>query len=93
MDLRDHPFSPENIARECGASDTHEDRVFDRYVTDVEKLLGHTVDGNDVDYWTGGHPEGDGYSLDECSDMFDRGMSAKDYVDTVKKRERYKKPV
>ncbi|MFC2248762.1 hypothetical protein ACETRX_03975 [Labrys portucalensis] len=83
MDLADHPFSVENIARESGASNFSERRWL-RWCRQAELLLGHDLDGNDVD------EAGCGYSLDEASNAFDRGLSPNDYVLNVILRPRYR---
>ncbi len=84
-ELSDHPFSAENIARESGASDKSEAAWF-RWIDKAEKLIGHDLDGDDV----GG--VGCGYSWDEASDYFDRGVTPHAYVVMVGSRLRYRKP-
>lgn len=86
IDLDDHPFSPKNIALESGAPDKSE-RAWLRWVAQVEKLLGHNLDGNDVD------GQGCGYSLDEGGSMFDGGATPEAYVADVRSRPRYRAPV
>lgn len=82
MDLSNHPFSPESVARESGAPDKSE-RAWLRWVRDAERLLGHDLDGKDVD------AQGCGYSLDEAHEFFRRGEAASVYVATVRNRSRY----
>lgn len=82
-DLSDHPFSPENIARENGLPNDLE-LSWLRYVKEVERLLGHDVDGNDPDF-----EHGVGYSLDECYRYWDARKSPHGYVMTVFGRDRY----
>ncbi|GAA5666016.1 hypothetical protein Brsp07_04525 [Brucella sp. NBRC 14130] len=82
-DLSDHPFSPENIAYELGGSDKSE-RAWLRWCGDAERLLGHSLDGADVD------GKGEGYSIDEAFERFERGESASAYVAMVKDRPRYR---
>jgi hypothetical protein len=83
QDLADHPFSQESIARESGA-DTGSDRAWSRFCDDCERLLGHDLDGNDVEQ------NGCGYSLDEAYDVWRSGKTAHAYVAMVGARERYK---
>lgn len=82
MELNDHPFSPENVARESGMPDQTE-RAWLRFVKECERLLGHDLDGND----TAGFDCG--YSIDEAYDRWRAGSSAPGYVDEIKKRDRY----
>ena len=86
IDLEDHPFSPQNIARESGASDAGE-RAWLRWLARVEQLLGHDLDGDDV------KEQGCGYSLDEAVRVYDTGMAAEAYVAEVRSRPRYQAPV
>lgn len=81
-DLIDHPFHPAQVAHEGGASDAGERRWF-TFVAEAERLLGHDLDGNDVD------EAGCGYSLDEAYDAWEAGSSASAYVANVKARPRY----
>jgi hypothetical protein len=81
-DLADHPFSPENIARESGVPDRSE-LAWSRWVDKAEALLGHDLDGNDMDL------AGCGYSMDESFDKFRDGMAPEAYVSLVRGRERY----
>ena len=82
-DLSDHPFSPENIAKESGAPDTSE-RAWLRFAAAVERELGHDLDGSDV------NGNGEGYSLDEAFAEFRKGTEAAAYVAMVRGRARYK---
>lgn len=82
-ELSDHPFSPESVASESGASDRSE-RAWLKWVGDVERLLGHDIDGNDVD------AAGDGFSMDEAYDRFRDGATAFGYSAVVKGRARYR---
>ncbi len=82
-DLNEHPFSPESVAFESGASDNSE-RKWLRWIDTAERLIGHDLDGNDVEQ------KGCGYSLDEAYDMFRKGTTPHAYVVTVGSRERYK---
>lgn len=86
MELADHPFSPENIAYESGAPDKSE-RAWIKFVNECERLLGHSLDGGD-DY-TAKTPTGEGYSLDEAYEVWERGKSAHAYVAMVTSRDRY----
>lgn len=81
-DLSDHPFSPDNVARESGASDRSE-RAWLRFCADARRLLGHDIDGNDV------NAAGCGYSIDEAYEVFEAGKTAHAYVAMVTSRERY----
>jgi hypothetical protein len=81
-DLADHPFSRESIARESGEPDSTE-RAWSRWVDKAEALLGHDLDGNDVEM------AGCGYSMDESYDKFGEGMTPEEYVALVKARDRY----
>lgn len=81
-DLADHPFSPESVARESGASDKSE-RAWLRFADECERLLGHDLDGND------GNAKGCGYSLDEAHDVWRSGKTAHAYVAMVISRDRY----
>lgn len=82
-DLADHPFSPQSVAAESGASDTGE-RAWLSWCAAAEKHLGHDLDGNDV------NASGDGFSLDEAYDRFRDGATAFGYSAVVKGRARYK---
>lgn len=81
-DLNAHPFSPASVAREGGAPDRSE-RAWLRWAAKVERLLGHDIDGNDVD------GKGCGYSLDEAHDYFRKGATAHSYAALVGSRDRY----
>lgn len=83
-DLSDHPFSPENVARESGAYDRSE-AAWLRFAAVVERGLGHDLDGCDPNFC-----DGEGYSLDEAFYEFSRGTTAEHYVADVKGRDRYK---
>lgn len=86
QDLADHPFSPESIAFESGAPSKSEAAWY-RWAGEVERLLGHDLDGNDVEI--NGTP-GEGYSIDEALDRFEAGASPHAYVAMVTSRERYR---
>lgn len=74
----DHPFSPENVARESGAISTSEANWL-RWVGKAERIAGHDLDGDqDVD----------GYSLDFAFEAFRAGMSAADHVASFQGRGR-----
>lgn len=82
-DLSDHPFSPENIRYESGAAASSE-AAWLRWCATTEKLLGHDLDGNDV------NNAGDGFSIDEAYVVFSlNGWASKRYVDLVQSRPRY----
>ncbi|OHV73360.1 hypothetical protein [Ensifer sp. LCM 4579] len=81
-DLNEHPFSPASVAREGGHPDRSE-RAWLRWVDEAERLLGHDLDGSDVE------GKGCGYSLDEAFVCFARGEAASVYVATVQNRARY----
>jgi hypothetical protein len=81
-DFNDHPFSPQNVVRESGASDRSE-RAWLKWCADAERLFGHDIDGNDV----GG--KGCGYSLDEAYDHFCKGTTPHAYVAMAASRDRY----
>ena len=77
-ELADHPFSPENVARESGAPNTSEADWL-RWVAKAERIAGHDMDGDqDVD----------GYSLDFAFEAFRAGMSAADHVASFQGRGR-----
>ena len=80
MELSQHPFSQENISRELN---DQSDAAWLRWCAEAERLLGHDLDGNDVDQ------TGDGYSLDEAYDVFRQGHSAHAYAAMVGSRDRY----
>jgi hypothetical protein len=82
QDLMDHPFSPEAVAFEGGA-DSKSDKAWYRFHDECERLLGHDLDGNDVEQ------NGCGYSQDEAYDVWRSGKSAHAYVAMVVSRERY----
>lgn len=82
-ELSDHPFSPESVAAESGASDPSE-RAWLKWVSAVEGHLGHDIDGNDVE------GAGDGFSMDEAYDRFCDGATAFGYSAVVKGRSRYR---
>ena len=62
-DLDDHPFSAANIAREGGTPDASDARWL-KWAAEVERLLGHDLDGNENE---------DGYSLDFAYEAFSAG--------------------
>lgn len=80
-DLSNHPFSVENVAREIGCSDS--DTEWERFYDEVERLLGHDLDGNDI------NGVGDGYSIDEACIAWQAGSSAHAFVAMVSSRDRY----
>jgi len=57
-----------------------------QWVSVAEGLLGHDLDGNDV------NAAGCGYSLDEAHERFNAGMSPSQYASTVRSRARYRAP-
>ncbi|KFL31454.1 hypothetical protein JP75_07835 [Devosia riboflavina] len=85
QDLADHPFSAENVASESGAPDRSE-RSWLKFADECERLFGHSLDGNDPD------GKGDGYSIDEAHEHWERGTSAQGYVTMAASRERYRIP-
>lgn len=91
QDLADHPFSAENIAYESCACSNKSEAAWLKFVAECERLLGHDLDGNDPDaFGNPGSEAGDGYSLDEAGEYFDRGATAHAYVAIVGSRERYR---
>lgn len=80
--LNEHPFSPISVARESGMSDRSE-RAWLKWAAEAECLLGHDLDGNDV------NGAGCGYSIDEAYDAWVRGKTVHAYVSTVTNRNRY----
>lgn len=88
MDIASHPFSPTSVARESGAPDRSE-RAWLRWCAEAERLLGHSLDGNDPDAFDPRQTGGDGYSLDEAQERFRQGEPATAYVATVRRRARY----
>ncbi len=74
--------SSENVARESGRDQGNANWL--RRCNQAELLLGHDLDGNDVDQ------AGCGYSLDEAYDVFRKGTLASLYVITFKARDRYR---
>lgn len=83
MNLDDHPFSNRYIRLESGSADTSM-TAWLGWVKYAEKLLGHSLDGDDQNNLTGC-----GYSLDEAGSLFDAGWSASRYVAEVQGRDRY----
>lgn len=81
-DLADHPFSRENIARESGIPDQTE-AAWLRFVNECERLLGHSLDGDDTASFDCG------YSIDEAYDKWQAGYAPQGYVAEIRKRERY----
>ena len=61
---------------------------WDRWIAKAEKLIGHSLDGNDS---VAARANGSavGYSLDEALDMFRAGTEPQAYVAMVATRERY----
>lgn len=55
------------------------EREWERWVQRVEKLLGHSLDGNQ---------QRDGYSLDYANDAFEDGLKPADYVFEVRDNQR-----
>lgn len=88
-DLADHPFSPENIAYESGVFSTASDEAWERWAAEVERLLGHSLDGNDPDSFDPAKTGGDGYSIDEAFNRFSQGASAHAYYAQIVVRDRY----
>lgn len=89
QDLADHLFSSENIAYELGASSKSE-RAWEKFVSECERLMGHSLDGNDPQAFDPRQTGGEGYSLDEAYEVWERGKSAHAYVSMVTSRERYR---
>lgn len=83
-DLSEHPFSPQSVAFEGGASG---DREWYLWLREAERLIGHSLDGNDPDF-----EHGDGYSMDEAYNEWEAGKAPQAYVSDVKGRARYKRP-
>ena len=83
MDLDDHPFSPKNVAYESGRPDAGE-RKWLAFCKDAEAALGHSLDGDDQ------NQSGCGYSMDEAFGAFEAGMTAAEYAEEVKGRDRYR---
>ena len=76
-ELSDHPFSPENVARESGAPSSEAEWL--RWIAKAERIAGHDMDGDqDVD----------GYSLDFAFEAFRAGLSAADHVASFQGRGR-----
>lgn len=77
-DLSEHPFSPENIARESGAPDQSE-RAWGRWLDKAEKLIGENLAC--CCEWE------DGCSLDFAYEAFRKGHVPASYAaDTAKKK-------
>ena len=72
QDLADHPFAI-HMAAESRSSPT--ERAWERFWAKCEKLLGHSLDGND---------DTDGYSIDGAYAAFDAGATAEQYVAEVR---------
>lgn len=83
MDLQDHPFHPDQVARESGEAPTGERRWL-AWCGEAETLLGHSLDGDDVE------GRGCGYSLDEAGDAFAAHQTPAQYTETVRARPRYR---
>lgn len=81
--LNEHPFSPASVARESGEPDLS-DRAWFKWAAEVERLLGHDLDGDDT------NGEGCGYSIDEANNAWADGKSAHAYVAIVTSRDRYR---
>ncbi len=90
QDLADHPFSAENIAYESGSYTPRDERKWLAFANECERLLGHDLDGNDPDAFDATKTGGDGYSIDEAIEAFERGTTAHAYVAMVTSRERYR---
>lgn len=56
------------------------ERRWERWVDKVEKILGHSLDGNQVI---------DGFSLDFAYDAFGTGITADSYADEIRSSEAY----
>lgn len=80
-DLSDHPFSPQSVAAESGEIASLSSWL--AFCTVVERLLGHSLNGNDV------KGAGCGYSIDEAHDVWRAGKSAHAYVAMITSRDRY----
>lgn len=55
-------------------SDALKPSAFEKWAARVEKIVGHNLDGDQSN---------DGYSLDFALEMFNRGMSVKDYAASI----------
>lgn len=88
IDLADHPFSRENIARELGEYTAPSEAAWLAWLATAERLLGHDLDGNDPAAFDPTQ-DGCGYSLDEALISFERGDTPHAYAVTVGSRERY----
>lgn len=86
-DLADHPFSPENIASESGEGGSLE-RSWMRWSSEVERLLGHILDGCDPAAFDASKA-GCGYSIDEALEQWKAGTTPHAYVAMVTSRDRY----
>lgn len=53
-----------------------EDTAWDRWIARVEKLVGHDLDGDQGR---------DGYSLDNCVEMFEAGKTVSEALQTITK--------
>jgi hypothetical protein len=72
-DLSEHPFE---VFRRGESFVSDDERAWLRFVRKAEKLLGHSLDGNQ---------KTDGYSLDVAHDAFANGdIGVEDYVSEVR---------
>lgn len=83
MDLADHPFSRENIARESTAYIDRSEAAWLRWCNMAERILGHDLDGDD------NAREGEGFSIDEAFASFSAGFTPQNYAAIVRARKRY----
>ena len=80
-DLSDHPMA---IFHANETYDTPSDCKWLAWVRKVERMLGHSLDGNDE------NKAGEGYSLDEAYDWWRAGEGVVAYVVEVRSRHRYR---
>lgn len=88
QDLADHPFSPANVAHETGSYTPRPERGWIKFADECERLLGHSLDGNDQEAFIPGRG-GVGYSIDEAVVAYEAGRTAHAYVAMVVSRDRY----
>lgn len=74
-DLNDHPFAV-HMAGE--AYESPAEKAWLAWCARVERLLGHSLDGDQAR---------DGYSLDYASDEFSNGLTPAQYVAEVRERQ------
>lgn len=58
--------------------------AWDRWIAKAEQIIGHSLDGDDVNY------DGCGYSIDECLSAFEAGMTPEAQVADIQRRNRYR---